>query len=46
MPWKECSAMDERLQLVARRRAGDLANLKFIDSQTNHSCLRFFGLFS
>src|SRR6266478_9669464 len=23
MPWKECSVMDERLQLVARRLAGE-----------------------
>jgi len=23
MPWKECSAMDERLQFVARRLAGE-----------------------
>jgi transposase len=23
MPWKECSVMDERLQFVARRRAGE-----------------------
>jgi hypothetical protein len=23
MPWKECSVMDERLQFVARRLAGE-----------------------
>ena len=23
MPWKECSAMDERMQFVARRLAGE-----------------------
>ncbi len=43
MPWKECSVMDERLQLVARRLAGEqMADLcrEFAES---HGAERRFG---
>jgi putative transposase len=28
MPWKECSVMDERMQFVARRLAGEVVRIK------------------
>jgi|KBSMisStaDraftv2_1062788.scaffolds.fasta_scaffold608488_1 hypothetical protein len=42
MPWKECSVIDERLQFVARRLAGEpMADLCFriVDDDTSSVCI-------